>query len=381
VPTVRVRIEARPTDYEIVIGKGVISDLGKLARRRLSATASKIALISNKRVFELFGDAVQQNLENAGFEVHPWLMGEGERYKSDRTLNKALEFLSESRLGRSDAVFALGGGVVGDLAGFAAAVYMRGLPLVQIPTTLLSQIDSSVGGKTAINTPRGKNLIGAFHQPYAVVIDTDTLASLPRRELTAGYCEAIKQGAAGDRSLFDRTHGFLLSTQGRDHLEELGHIIALQCEFKASIVAGDELEDVGREDSRSRKILNFGHTTAHALEAVTAYKRFRHGEAVGYGMIVAGLISKGLGLLDQSELELLKEAVRACGRLPRCDDLNIEQIVESLAHDKKTVLGKLKWVLLNRVGHAVIVDGDLISPKLLRDSLHTAFRRNTTKFL
>jgi 3-dehydroquinate synthase len=371
-----VRIEARPTDYEIMIGKGLIRDLGQIARKSLPATASRIALISNKRVFELFGGPARQSLESAGFDVHPWLMGEGERYKSDRTLNKALEFLSESRFARSDAVFALGGGVVGDLAGFAAAVYMRGLPLVQIPTTLLSQIDSSVGGKTAINTSRGKNLIGAFHQPHAVVIDTDTLVSLPRRELTAGYCEAIKQGAAGDRALFDRTLEFLSSTNGTDSFEELGHIIALQCEFKAAIVAGDELEDVGREDSRSRKILNFGHTTAHALEAVTAYKRFRHGEAVGYGMVVAGLISKGLGLLDHSELELLTDAVRACGRLPPCDDLDVEQIVETLAHDKKTVLGKLKWVLLNRVGHAVIVDGDSISPKLLRDSLHTAFRPN-----
>jgi 3-dehydroquinate synthase len=364
-----------------MIGKGFIRDLGQIARKNLPATASRVALISNKRVFELFGGPAQQSLESAGFEVHPWLMGEGERYKSDRTLSKALEFLSESRFARSDAVFALGGGVVGDLAGFAAAVYMRGLPLVQIPTTLLSQIDSSVGGKTAINTSRGKNLIGAFHQPHAVVIDTDTLVSLPRRELTAGYCEAIKQGAAGDRKLFERTLEFLSSNHGTDSLEELGHIIALQCEFKASIVAGDELEDVGREDSRSRKILNFGHTTAHALEAVTAYKRFRHGEAVGHGMVVAGLISKGLGLLDHSELELLTGAVRACGRLPRCDDVDIEQIVERLAHDKKTVLGKLKWVLLNRVGHAVIVDGDTVSPKLLRDSLHTAFRPNTSKFL
>jgi len=248
------------------------------------------------------------------------------------------------------------------------------LALIQVPTTLLSQIDSSVGGKTAINTRHGKNLIGAFHQPRAVVIDTDTLKSLPQRELTAGWCEAVKQGAAGDRRLFDRTVKFLGSTDRSSG--ELEKLIAEQCSFKARIVAGDELEAIDRKDSRSRKILNFGHTTGHALEAVTAYRRFKHGEAVGYGMIVAGELSKGLGLLDASELESLRAAVRACGQLPRSDDLDASQILVKIGHDKKFVRGKLNWVLINQIGRAVIVDGKEISSTLLRTSLRAAFRWN-----
>lgn len=336
----------------------------------------RIALISNKTVSELYGRGAVHSLERAGFDVRLWLMGDGERFKSQSSLNSLLEFLSTSGFERSDGVVALGGGVVGDLAGFGAALFLRGLPLVQVPTTLLSQIDSSVGGKTAINTRNGKNLIGAFHQPRAVVIDTNTLRTLPRRELTAGWCEAVKQGAAGDRKLFDRTLKFLTSSPAEHEPEQLEKLIAEQCRFKAGIVAGDELEAIDRRDSRSRKILNFGHTTGHALEAVTSYRRFRHGEAVGYGMIVAGEISKRLGLLDASELELLKLAVHACGPLPLADDLIESQILEKIGHDKKFVRGKLNWVLIDKIGRAVIVDGTEVSSKLLRNSLRSALRRN-----
>ena len=221
---------------------------------------------------------------------------------------------------------ALGGGVVGDLAGFAAATYLRGIPFVQVPTTLLAQIDASVGGKTAVNLPAGKNLAGAFHQPRLVMIDTNTLRTLPARELTSGWCEAVKQGAVGDRKLFDRTLR-LLNHSGSDFgrvdseksQTEVCAVIAAHCRFKGAIVAGDERESTGRADRRSRRILNFGHTTAHALEKVTNYRRFRHGEAVGYGMLVAGEISKNLGTLSFDELELLREAVRACGSLPRAE--------------------------------------------------------------
>ena len=368
------RVKGRTSDYSIGIGDGVLSSLGETVRSCLPGERGRIALISNKKVFELYGKVAVDGLKGAGFDVKPWFMGEGERFKSESSLRKLLEFLSVSGFERSDGVVALGGGVVGDLAGFGAALFLRGLALIQVPTTLLSQIDSSVGGKTAINTRHGKNLIGAFHQPRAVVIDTDTLRSLPRRELTAGWCEAVKQGAAGDRLLFDRTVRFLGSTTRRPG--ELEKLIADQCSFKARIVAGDEFEAIDRKDSRSRKILNFGHTTGHALEAVTAYRRFRHGEAVGYGMIVAGELSKRLGLLDASELESLIAAVRACGRLPRSDDLDAGQILEKIGHDKKFVRGKLNWVLIDQIGRAVIVDGKEISSTLLRASLRSAFRWN-----
>lgn len=186
---------------------------------------------------------------------------------------------------------------MGDLAGFAAAVYLRGVPFVQIPTTLLAQIDSSVGGKTGVNLPAGKNLIGCFHQPSAVIVDVETLTTLPPRELVAGWCETIKQGAVGSRKLFKQTTDFLRLFDSKSPLcsSQLEDLIACHCSFKAAIVASDEREDIVRRDHRSRRILNFGHTIGHALEAVTSYRRFRHGEAVGHGILVAGELSKNLG--------------------------------------------------------------------------------------
>jgi len=257
---------------------------------------------------------------------------------------------------------------VGDLAGFAAAVYLRGIPLIQVPTTLLAQIDSSVGGKTGINLPAGKNLAGAFHQPSLVLIDTKTLRTLPPRELTAGWCEAVKQGTVASRKLFRQTVELL--SRGGDP----GELIAAQCRFKASIVARDEREEITRTDRRSRRILNFGHTTAHALEKVTGYRRFRHGEAVGRGMLVAGEISKSLGMLASGELESLREAVGLCGPLPRAGDLSIDDIVRAIDRDKKSIGGNVKWVLLERIGKPLIVDGREIDSRVLRASLRTGLQ-------
>lgn len=374
---VSVRIKERREKYEVTIGAGTLARLGSVARRTLPSAARRVALISNGKVFELYGERASQSLTDADFAVAHWLIGDGERFKTTRTLERSLAFLSDTGLERSDAVVALGGGVVGDLAGFASAVYLRGLAFLQVPTTLLAQVDASVGGKTAVNTNAGKNLIGAFHHPRAVLIDTNTLKTLPPRELTAGWCESIKQGAAGDSDLFDKTYSFLrgcASSETGERALSLEQLIASQVAFKASIVAGDEREDVWRTDASSRRILNFGHTTAHALEAITSFRRFRHGEAVGYGMLVAGEISKGLGLLDRSELELLRDAVRLCGRLPRADDLNQAEIPGRLAHDKKSVGGHLKWVLLEKVGRARIVDGREIGQRLLRASLRAGLQ-------
>jgi 3-dehydroquinate synthase len=273
---------------------------------------------------------------------------------------------------------ALGGGVVGDVAGFASAIYMRGLSLVQMPTTLLAQIDSSVGGKTGINLQEGKNLVGAFHQPSSVLIDTQTLTTLPRRELVSGFCEAVKQGAVGSRKLFEQTRKLLVAYQSdRSSLlsKEMELLISAQCSFKASIVMHDEREATGRSDSRSRRILNFGHTTGHALEAVTSYGRFRHGEAVGHGMLVAGEISTSLGLLDASELESLREAVDLCGPLPAASDLDDKAIADAITRDKKSDAGQIKWVMLEGIGRPRIVDGKEISPQLLRSSMRKALRR------
>ncbi|HYP01490.1 MAG TPA: 3-dehydroquinate synthase [Pyrinomonadaceae bacterium] len=381
---VSVRLAATRTSYQIEIGEGVLDNLGDIARRALSAEARRVAVVSNQRVFALYGAVVVRNLRACGFNVSHWLMGDGERHKNLRTAERALAFFSRSKLERTDAVVALGGGVVGDLAGFAASVYLRGIAFVQVPTTLLAQIDASVGGKTAVNTSDGKNLIGAFHQPRAVVISTDTLQTLPPRELTAGWCEAIKQGAVGDRRLFEETRRFLVAERmnetapafARTHkrASELANLIAAQCAFKAKIVAADEREDAGRTDARSRRILNFGHTAAHALEAVTGYRRFRHGEAVGYGMIVAGEISARLGMLDASELESLRASVRLAGRLPRADDLDERAILRAIDSDKKSVGGYVRWVLLEGIGRARIVSGKEIPQRVVRSALGAALQ-------
>ena len=359
---------------EISIARGVRRKLGELLPLKAPRRAG---VISNKRVFDLYGREVVRSLKAAGAKVFEWLMPEGERYKSFTVLEKAVTFLSENRFERNDLVVALGGGVVGDLAGFSAAIYLRGVPVAQVPTTLLSQIDSSVGGKTGINLPVGKNLVGAFHQPASVFIDTETLMSLPQRELISGFCEMVKQSLIADRSLFEMTVDSLEKVgHNRDFLlsSEFEKLIAAQCGFKASIVANDERESTSRSDSKSRRVLNFGHTTAHALETITSYRTFRHGEAVGYGMLVAGELSRDLGLIDSGDLKLLRDAVRLCGPLPRADKLDVNQIIRALQHDKKSVDGQIHWVLLEGIGRPRIVEGRLISSKSLRRALRTGLR-------
>jgi 3-dehydroquinate synthase len=390
---VRVRVGARG-DYEILIGTGALDLLGATARGVLHKRARRIVVVSDARVFTLYGARAVASLRSADYEVSHWLAPAGERGKTLRSVERALEFFTARGLERTDAVVALGGGVVGDLAGFAAAVHLRGVNFLQVPTTLLAQIDASVGGKTGVNTRAGKNLIGAFHQPAAVVADTATLRTLPPRELTAGFCEAIKQGAVGDAKLFARTREFLAARAGvasrakvarksedenSAHQDDdgLAELIARQCAFKAKVVAADERETVERAGALSRRILNFGHTVGHALEAVTQFRRFRHGEAVGHGMSVAAEISKRLGLLDGSELESLRRAVALAGRLPRADDLSAGEILRAAAADKKSTGGEVQWILLERIGRARIVGGREIPRSLLRESIRAGLRRES----
>lgn len=380
---VRVRLaKSAAFGYEIEIGESLLAASGCTARRVLTPHASRAFIISNKKVYDLYGIAVRESLRESDFETHVFLIGDGERYKSLRTLEQSLNALQTAKIERSDVVVALGGGVVGDLAGLAAALYLRGIAVLQIPTTLLAQIDSSVGGKTAVNTVHGKNSIGAFHHPRAVIVDALTLRTLPARELTAGWCEAVKQGAIGSRKLFNLTQRFLLDKRtarrnAEDRIKGLRELIAAQCCFKASIVANDEREELSRTDTSSRRILNFGHTIAHALEAVTHYKRFRHGEAVGYGMLVAGEISVRAGLCDAVELKGLRAAIALAGNLPRADDLDEESILRATIGDKKSVGGEIKWVLLEEIGRARIVSGNEIPPRILRASLRAGLRHTS----
>jgi 3-dehydroquinate synthase len=373
----QVRTRARPHEYEIRIGTGVLSEVGQITRRCLGDQSRQIVTVSNKKVFALYGAALSKSLKTSGFTVQPWLIGDGERYKSIGTVEELLVFLKKIGLERGDAVVSLGGGVVGDVTGFAAAVYLRGVQFIQVPTTLLAQVDSSVGGKTGVNFSGGKNMVGSFYQPTAVVADIETLRTLPPRELTAGWCECVKQGAISSPRLFNETANFLRANDARrlSVSSQLEQLIAAHCAFKSSIVRADEREDSKRSDNRSRRILNFGHTIAHALESVTHYRRFRHGEAVGLGMLVAGELSKNLGLLEQTELELLKAAVELCGPLPAAKDLDEGELIKATGQDKKVSSGRVQWVLLERIGGPRIIDGKEISPTLLRKSLRAVFQR------
>ena len=375
---VSVKLNQTAHRYEVEIGSNLLETSGAWARRCLSPKTKKIAVVSNRKVFGLYGEAVKKSFENAGFQVFAFLMKDGEKYKNFRTLEEALKFFGEKKLTRTDAVVALGGGVVGDLAGFAAAIYLRGVAFLQIPTTLLVMIDSSVGGKTAVNTANGKNLIGAFHQPNGVSIDVETLRTLPKRELTAGFCEAVKQGAIAGRKLFAQTAEFLEKYSPNEFkkyftdekfLAELEKLVAAQVAFKAEIVMQDERESADRADAKSRKILNFGHTLAHALEKVTDYKRFKHGEAVGHGILFAAALSKKLDFFSEGELKLLNDVVQRAGILPSLRNVNAEDIFKALAFDKKVVDDSLQWILLKRIGEPLIYQNKNISPTVLETTV------------
>lgn len=364
--------------YDIKIGHDNLDHCGHWARNTLPVNARKIALISNRRVFSLYGEKVEKSLKKNGFEVSVWLMKDGERHKNFRSLETALKFFSQNQLKRTDAVAALGGGVVGDLAGFASAVYLRGIDFLQMPTTLLAMIDSSVGGKTAVNTEFGKNLVGAFHQPKGVLIDVKTLKTLPPRELVAGFCEAVKQAAIASRKLFDETSDFLQSYSprrfrnyfaGENFIVELENLIFKQISFKAEIVSQDATESVERCDAKSRKILNFGHTLAHALEKATDYKYFKHGEAVGYGIIFAAELSKKLEIFDGNELNLLNDVIASIGSLPKLDNIKSQTIIENFAFDKKAIGDSLQWVLLEAIGKPIIFENEHIPKSAINSTL------------
>jgi len=358
-----------------MIGRGILSAAGSEIRECLGGKVQSLALISNKRVFQLYGELVVQSLTASGFQVASWLMGEGEHYKSLKTAEKALEFLTERSIQRTDAVVSLGGGVTGDLAGFAAAIYLRGISFVQIPTTLLAQIDASIGGKVGVNLPSGKNRAGAFYQPKMVIADVETLNTLSARDLTAGWCECTKQGAIGSRKLFKQTTDYLSEIRSKKRSSRLEDLIATHAAFKASIVTSDAQENPVRSDARSRRILNFGHTVGHALEELTGYRRFRHGEAVGWGILVAGELSKNLGLLNQSELESLQAAIRLCGPLPVAENIDTDSILNAVTRDKKSVGGQVQWVLLERIGRPRIVSGKEIDVTTLKTSIQDALKK------
>lgn len=357
-PILKVKLKER--GYEIAIDADLLKSAGEMSRRAVGDKARQAAIVSNPTVDALYGKMVEASYKRAGFRVKRFLMGDGERFKNLRTAESLYKFLIEERLERADILVAMGGGVIGDLAGFVAATYLRGIRFVQIPTTLLAQIDSSVGGKTAVNHPLGKNLIGVFHQPSLVLIDLETLRSLPPRQLRAGLQEALKYGVIKDRRLFHKISEQLPEIEAGD-AAALTELIQRCCEIKARVVERDERE------GGLRRILNFGHTVGHALEAVTHYRRFLHGEAVGHGMRAASRIAETAGLLSANERQTIEEAVCRIGRLPQTKTLAIADIMEAMERDKKAEGGRIAFVLPVAIGR-VIIKADLPLP-LIRSAI------------
>ena len=341
--TVRVELGARA--YPVHIGAGAL-DLEALYRPHLRG--GRVAIVSNAVVAPLYLARLKAALARAGAaSTVDVLVEDGEQAKSWATLEHVFDLMLGARVGRDGLVVALGGGVVGDLAGFAAAVYQRGIGLVQVPTTLLAQVDSSVGGKTAVNHARGKNMIGAFHQPLAVIADTATLASLSERELRAGLAEVIKHGFALDAALAAWLEEHVERVLARDP-QALAHAVRRSCELKAQVVAADERE------AGPRALLNFGHTFAHAIETGSGYGAWLHGEAVAAGMVMAAELSVRTGMLAAPDAARLKRLVQRAGLPVEGPPLPWERYVELMAGDKKAAGGRARYVLLQRIGQAVL---------------------------
>jgi len=338
----RLSVDLAGRPYDIHIGPGLLDRLGEFVG---PLRPSRLLVVTDTRVGPLYASRARDSLQSAATTEVFELAG-GEAGKDMRAVEAVLDALLAAGADRKSVVIALGGGVVGDIAGFAAAIYMRGIRFVQVPTTLLAQVDSSVGGKTGVNHPRGKNLIGAFHQPQVVVADTDALRTLPPRELSAGLAEVLKHGLLADAEYFARVTRDLprlLVCEGGP----LADAIARSCEIKAAIVARDEKE------SGERALLNLGHTFGHAIEALTGYGRWLHGEAVGCGVCMAADLSQRLGLISRADVEAVETAV-AAARLPtRIGGLSRAAALESMRGDKKAEAGEIRFIVLEQIGRAV----------------------------
>jgi 3-dehydroquinate synthase len=342
---VHVAVTAGSTPSTIVIGDGLLDRLGTLCDEH--GIGRRRFVVSNPTVWKLHGARVQQALGTTSAD--PILIPDGERYKNLQSLSKIYEALIRANADRGSVIVAVGGGVIGDTAGFAAASFLRGVALVHVPTTLLAQVDSSIGGKVGVNHALGKNLIGAFHQPRLVAIDPQVLRTLKRREFRSGLYEVVKYGVIASRPLFDRLVGQTQAVFLREPAVLMPSIIE-SARIKADVVTKDERE------SGLRRILNFGHTIGHALEAVTKYRRFRHGEAIAYGMLGAADLSVSRGVMSETDRAALAALIAKLGPLPAIADLPPAEIIEAVRRDKKVVDGTLHFVLANGIGSTVTVD-------------------------
>jgi 3-dehydroquinate synthase len=352
-------VDVGHTRYPIAIGPGL---LGKRELLEAQIPGCDLLIVSNTTVAALYLDTLTRSLGSK--RLARCILPDGERHKTLHTAGLVFDALVEAKMNRDATVIALGGGVIGDIAGFAAACYQRGIGYVQIPTTLLAQVDSSVGGKTGVNHPGGKNLIGAFHQPRGVVADTDTLDTLPDRELKAGLAEVIKYGCVSDPELFAWLEDNVGQLLARDP-GALAHAIARSCEIKAAVVAADEREQ------GLRALLNFGHTFGHAIEAATDYESFLHGEAVALGMVAAARLSQRLGLIDGAVAARIAALLRRAGLPTEAPRLGAERVMRLMHMDKKVLAGAVRLVLLDKLGGAVVT-GDY-APAALEATLAENF--------
>ncbi len=333
-------VELGERSYPIAIGPGLLGDAELLTRH---VGGNKVAIVTNTTVAALYLEPLQRSLLASGKEVITIVLPDGEQYKNWSSLMQIFDALLTHKCDRKTTLVALGGGVIGDLTGYAAASYMRGVGFIQLPTTLLAQVDSSVGGKTGINHPMGKNMIGAFYQPRIVIADTATLETLPARELSAGLAEVIKHGAITDAAFFDWIEANIGQLMARDK-SALAYAVARSCEIKADIVRQDERE------GGLRAILNFGHTFGHAIEAGLGYGQWLHGEAVGCGMVMAADLSARMGLIDAGAVQRIRALVAAAGLPVQAPDLGLARWVELMEVDKKNEGGAIKFILLKALG-------------------------------
>ena len=342
----KVRVNLGSNSYDICIGSGLL----KQTRQQLKdiGVSDNLVIITDSTVKRLYGNSLKQSLANNGFKVIILEIPEGEEQKSLETAGNLYHELGKSHAERLTPILALGGGVIGDLAGFVAATYLRGVPLIQIPTTLLAQVDSSIGGKVAVNHRQLKNKIGAFYQPRLVISDPSTLISLPPREISDGLAEIIKNAVIGDEELFVFLERNLDKVKSLE-AEALEEVILRSARIKAEIVEKDEKE------SGLRIILNYGHTIGHAIESVSDF-RIEHGEAVSIGMVAAGSISNRLGILSKNELMKIEQLIKRAGLPTEMPGLEFERIFQAMKHDKKILKGKIRFVLPRTIGNVFITD-------------------------
>ena len=352
-------VETSGGDYPVWVGWDIMDRLGERVIQTVGETSTTY-IFTDEHVYSMARRA-QSSLERAGIAAHIFIMPAGEQHKTLKTVELAYEWLSHRRAERGHLVLAVGGGVVGDLAGFVAATYVRGMPFAQAPTSLLAMMDASIGGKVAVDLPRGKNLVGAFYQPRLVLSDVSILRGLPARQMASGWAEAIKHGLILDEDLladFDRQRDALMALEPQAAAELIRRSVAI----KANVVSRDERETLG-----VRVLLNYGHTIGHAIEAATGYDTYLHGEAVSVGMMGAANIALHRGLLDAEAVERQADMLRSFGLPLSCEGVSTDAIEEAMRSDKKVSAGSIRWVLLDGIGNAVTRND--VPPELVRQTL------------